>query len=237
MYKVWTLARTTLREMLRERVFMVAVLIAIALLGLSFLLGALSFAEQRKILTDFGFLAIQISGLGISLFSGAYLLAKEIEKQTCLLILSRPVSRAQFIVGKLLGVLALNSLLMGSLTVLLWILLGLWKEPQFLLSFLEIALSLWCESAVILCLVIFFSLVVRPVLALGAGFMVFLLGHWLGDLAFFAEKSREDMFVQAVKVLHWLTPNFYRMNWKSAYFLEKGIPAENILWMLADMTG
>ncbi|MFV8248663.1 ABC transporter permease [Bdellovibrio bacteriovorus] len=237
MYKVWTLARTTLREMLRERVFMVAVLIAIALLGLSFLLGALSFAEQRKILTDFGFLAIQISGLGISLFSGAYLLAKEIEKQTCLLILSRPVSRAQFIVGKLLGVLALNSLLMGSLTVLLWILLGLWKEPQFLLSFLEIALSLWCESAVILCLVIFFSLVVRPVLALGAGFMVFLLGHWLGDLAFFAEKSREDMFVQAVKVLHWLTPNFYRMNWKSAYFLEKGIPAENILWMLAHMTG
>ncbi|WP_374027994.1 ABC transporter permease [Bdellovibrio bacteriovorus] len=237
MYKVLTLARTTLREMLRERVFMVAVLIAIALLGLSFLLGALSFAEQRKILTDFGFLAIQISGLGISLFSGAYLLAKEIEKQTCLLILSRPVSRAQFIVGKLLGVLALNSLLMGSLTILLWILLGLWKEPQFLLSFLEIALSLWCESAVILCLVIFFSLVVRPVLALGAGFMVFLLGHWLGDLAFFAEKSREDLFVQAVKVLHWLTPNFYRMNWKSAYFLEKGIPTENILWMLAHMTG
>lgn len=237
MYKVLTLARTTLREMLRERVFMVAVLIAVALLALSFLLGALSFAEQRKILTDFGFLAVQISGLGISLFSGAYLLAKEIEKQTCLLILSRPVSRAQFIVGKLLGVLALNSLLMGSLTVLLWILLGLWKEPQFLLSFLEIALSLWCESAVILCLVIFFSLVVRPVLALGAGFMVFLLGHWLGDLAFFAEKSREDMFVQAVKVLHWLTPNFYRMNWKSAYFLEKGIPAENILWMLAHMTG
>ena len=91
MYKVWTLARTTLREMLRERVFMVAVLVAIALLGLSFLLGALSFAEQRKILTDFGFLAIQISGLGISLFSGAYLLAKEIEKQTCLLILSRPL--------------------------------------------------------------------------------------------------------------------------------------------------
>lgn len=102
MYKVWTLARTTLREMLRERVFMVAVLIAIVLLALSFLLGALSFAEQRKILADFGFLAVQISGLGVSLFAGAYLLAKEIEKQTCLLILSRPVTRSQFILGKLL---------------------------------------------------------------------------------------------------------------------------------------
>lgn len=237
MYKVWTLARTTLREMLREKIFMVAVLIAVALLALSFLLGALSFAEQRKILADFGFMAIQISGLGISLFAGAYLLAKEIEKQTCLLILSRPVSRAQFILGKLFGVLALNTLLMSALGAVLYLLLGLWKEPKLFPAFFEIGLSLWCESAVILCLVIFFSLVVRPVLALGAGFMVFLLGHWLGDLAFFAEKSQEDMFVQAVKVLHWVTPNFYRMNWKSAYFLENGIPFNNILWMLAHMTG
>lgn len=237
MYKIWTLARTTLREMLREKVFMVAVLIAIALLGLSFLLGALSFVEQRKILTDFGFLAIQISGLGIALFSGAYLLAKEIEKQTCLLILSRPVSRDQFILGKLFGVLFLNTLLMSALGVMLYILLGLWREPKLLLSFLQIGLSLWCENLVILCLVILFSLIVRPVLALGAGFMVFLLGHWLGDLAYFAQKSGEQAFILAVKVLHWLTPQLYKMNWKSFYYLENGIPTGDVLWMLAHMTG
>ncbi|WII73426.1 ABC transporter permease [Bdellovibrio sp. 22V] len=237
MAKVWALARTTLREMLRERMFLVVVMIAIALLGLSFLLGALSFAEQRKILTDFGFLAIQVAVLGVSLFSGAYLLAKEIEKQTCLLILSRPVSREQFILGKIFGVLALNTLLLASLAILLWVLLGLWKESQLWLSFFEICLSLWFESAIILCWVICFSLIVRPVLALGAGFMVFLLGHWLGDLAFFAEKSKEAVFIKAVEIFHWVTPNFYRMNWKSAYFLENGIPAENIGWMLAHMVG
>lgn len=237
MAKVWALARTTLREMLREKIFLVVVLIAMALLTLSFLLGALSFAEQRKILADFGFLAIQVAALGISLFSGSYLLAKEIEKQTCLLILSRPVSREQFILGKILGVLSLNTLLLAALGIVLWVLLGLWKEPQVWLAFFEICLSLWFESAVILCLVICLSLIVRPVLALGAGFMVFLLGHWLGDLAFFAEKSKEELFIQAVKVFHWITPNLYRMNWKSAYFLENGIPAQNILWMLAHMTG
>lgn len=237
MSKVWALARTTLREMLRERVFLVVVLLAIALLGLSFLLGALSFAEQRKILADFGFLAVQIAGLGVSLFSGSYLIAKEVEKQTCLLILSRPVSREQFILGKILGVLALNTILIFALALVLWGLLGLWKEPQVWLSFFEICLSLWFESAIILCWVICFSLIVRPVLALGAGFMVFLLGHWLGDLTFFAEKSKEEVFIQAVKLLHWITPNFYRMNWKSSYFLDTGIPTENILWMLAHMIG
>lgn len=237
MFKVLTLAKTTLREMLRERVFLVVVVIAVILFALSFLLGALSLAEQRKILADFGFLGIQVAVLGVSLFSGAYLLAKEIEKQTCLLILSRPVTRDQFILGKVLGVLALNLILVSSLGILLALLLGLWNEPQRWLSFFEICLSLWMESAVLLCLVIGLSLVVRPVLALSSGFVIFLLGHWLSDLAFFAEKSKEAFFVTVVKALHWLVPNLYRLNWKSDYFLENGIPAQNVLWMLGHMLG
>lgn len=237
MFKVATLALTTLREMLRERIFFVVVLLAAALLALSFLLGALTLAEQTKILADFGFLAVQVAVLGVSLFSGSYLIAKEIEKQTCLLILSRPLSRAQFILGKILGVLALNTILLVALALVLGVLLKLWNAPTHILSFLQICFSLWCESAVLLAAVIFFSLVVRPVLALGAGFMLFLLGHWLGDLAFFAKKSGEAFFMQAVEVLHWIAPNLYLLNWKSAYYLETGIPAKNVVWMIAHMSG
>jgi Cu-processing system permease protein len=237
MGKIYTLSLTTLREALRERIFWVVIFLAVGLFALSFLMGALSFAEQRKILTDFGFLAIQISALGVSLFSGAYLLAKEVEKQTCLLILSRPVSRDQFILGKALGLIALNTILMAALGVVLWGLLGLWAEKALWVSFLEICMSLWFESVVVLSLVICFSLVVRPVLALVAGIMVFLLGHWLGDLAFFAQKSQEESLVKIVEGLHWITPNLYRMNWKSAYFLEKGIPNADILWMFGHMVG
>lgn len=237
MSKIFVLAKTTLREMIREKIFMVVVLIALALIGLSFLLGALSFAEQEKILTDFGFLAIQIGSLGIALFSGSYLLAKEIEKQTCLLILSRPVSRDEFIVGKFLGVLLLNTMLSLGLAVFLWLLLGLWTKNQLWLSFVQIWASLWFESAVILAFVICLSLVVRPVLALCAGIFIFLLGHWLGDLTFFAEKSKELVFINAVKVLHWVTPQFYRSNWKSFYFLENGIQTSSFWWMVLHLSG
>ncbi|UOF02937.1 ABC transporter permease [Bdellovibrio reynosensis] len=237
MAKIWALGRTTLQEMLRERFFLVVLFIAAIMLALSFLLGALSFAEQRKILTDFGFLSIQIALLGVSIFAGAFLISKEVEKQTCLLILSRPVSRPQFLLGKILGVLGLNTLLLLFLSVLLFFLLGLAKSPQQLVAFAEICLSLWFESAIVLGCVIAFSLVVRPVLALTAGVMVFLLGHWLNDLSFFAEKSKDAFFIQAVKVLHWMTPNLFKMNWKSSYYLENGIPAQNVLWMLTHSLG
>lgn len=237
MVKVWTLAKTTLREMLREKVFMIVVIIAAGLLALSFLLGALSFDEQRKILTDFGFLAIQTAMLGVSLFLGSYLLAKEIEKQTCLLILSRPISRGQFILGKMGGVLALNTLVMSALALLLFALLKLWNHANQWLAFAEICLSLWFESAVLLGIVICLSLIVRPVLALAGGIMFFILGHSLSDLTFFANKSQDQTFIDIVKFLHWVSPNFYRMNWKSAYFLENGLPSENMVWMLSHMSG
>ncbi|NUN06120.1 MAG: ABC transporter permease [Bdellovibrio sp.] len=223
--------------MLREKVFSIVLLIAIALIALSFLLGALSLAEQRKILADFGFLGIEIGLLGVSLFSGSYLISKEIEKQTCLLILSRPVSRSQFMMGKIFGVIALNTLLLVSLALVLGGLLGVWSDIDTLLAYLKICLSLWFESSVVLGWVICLSLVVRPVLALGGGVIVFLLGHWLGDLTFFAQKSKDEFFLLGVRFFHWVTPNLYKLNWKSAYFLDTGIPLQNFFWMLAHMTG
>ncbi len=237
MSKVWTLAKTTLREMLREKIFFVVIVIAAIMIAMSFLLGALSFAEQKKILADFGFLAVQIALLGISLFSGSYLIAKEVEKQTCLLILSRPVTRDQFILGKVFGVLALNTILTVLLGLILSVLLGVWSEPNQWLAFSEICLSLWFESSVILAFVMWASLVVRPVLALSAGIVLFLLGHWLGDLTYFASKSQEAVFISIVKGLHWVVPNLYRLNWKSAYFLQEGLPNKDVAWMIAHMTG
>jgi ABC-type transport system involved in multi-copper enzyme maturation, permease component len=236
MGKIVTLARTTLSEMLREKLFLVVILIAALLLGMSVLFGALSFAEQKKILADFGFLAIEISSLAIALFSGSFLISKEIEKQTLLLMLSRPVSRGQFIFGKFAGVLAVNTLLILFLGLVLGFLLKAWEGTQ-LLSFAEICLSLWMQSLLILAMVLMLSLIVRPVLALSLGMVTYLLGQWLGDLEFFAEKSKEIVFIRAVEVLHWITPNFYRMNWKSAYFLENGIPGNQVVWMLVHCLG
>ncbi len=234
MYKVYRLTRNTFLEMLHERLFLVVIVLAIFLIALSFLLGALSFDEQKKILADFGFLAIQISGLGISLFSGAYMIHREIEKQTCLLMLARPVTRNQFFLGKFFGVLALNTLLLVALGLVLRVLLG-FSFPWT--SFGQILLSLWFESAVILAFVLAASMMVRPVLALALGFCLFLWGHWLGDLAYFAKKMGSEFSIQLVQFLGWISPNFHQMNWKSYFFLQNGVPTDSVMWMIPHCVG
>lgn len=234
MKKVFVIARTTLQEMIRERLFLVFIFMAVLLFGISLLLGALSFSEQQRILSNLGFTAIEVTSVGIALFAGAFLISKEIEKQTLLLVLARPISRDQFLMGKVSGIIALNTLLVVALGLVLYILLG--TSPNFL-NLLTILSSIWFEALIALSLVIFFSVVVRPILALLMSFGILMLGQWIPDLQFFAEKSKDPFFINAVKGVTWVTPNLFRFNWKSYYFLELGFESQDVIWMIAHSMG
>ncbi len=234
MRKVFVIAKTTLQEMLRDRLFLIVLFIAVILLGLSILLGALSFSEQQRILANLGYTAIEIASVGISLFAGAFLISREIEKQTLLLVLARPITRDQFLMGKVSGIIVLNTLLILALGLVLYFLLG--ASVSFL-NHLTILSSLWFEAMIILSLVIFFSILVRPILSLLMSLAVLLVGVWIPDLQFFAEKSKDIFFINAVKVISWITPNLYRFNWKSYYFLERGMETQEVVWMIAHSFG
>jgi ABC-type transport system involved in multi-copper enzyme maturation permease subunit len=223
--KIRVIALTTFRELIREKFFLVIVFVAIFLFGLSLLLGELSFDEAQKILADIGFLAIQISSIGLALFTGSFMLSREIEKQTCLLMLSRPVTRTEFLIGKLSGVILLITLLNLSLTLALTLLLGAWSSFG---NMLEISFSLWLEAIVILSLVFLLSIFLRPVLAVMTGVTVYFAGSWLDDLSFFAKKSNDAAFKTLAEIAQWIFPNFYRFNWKNYFFLQKGLTSQDM---------
>src|SRR5690606_830212 len=190
----------------------------------SILLGQLSFDESQKILADIGLTAVQISSIGLALFTGSYMISREIERQTCLLMLSRPVSRDEFLLGKFGGIVLLISLLNIILPLGLLALLGKWG---WLGSMAQIILSIWLEALVVLSMVFVLGVVLRPVLAVLAGIVIYLAGSWIGDLEFFAKKSGA-FFSLMVSVAQWIFPNFYRFNWKNYFYLEQGLPATEI---------
>jgi Cu-processing system permease protein len=218
--KIRVIALTTFRELIREKFFLVIVFVAVFLLALSLLLGELSFDEVQKILADIGFLSIQISSLGIALFSGSTMLSREIEKQTCLLMLSRPITRTEFLLGKYFGIVLLITLLNVSLSLALLLLLGTWSWS---IHMMQIAFSLWLEALVLLSLVFVFSIILRPVLSVLCGLTIYFAGSWLEDLSYFAKKSGDAGFENFSRAAGWIFPNFYRFNWKNYFFLEKGL--------------
>src|SRR5689334_11892297 len=103
MRPVLIIAINTFREIVRDRILYGILVGAILLILLSLALGQLSFAEQTRIAANFGFTAIHIGAVIVSIFVGSTLVAREIDKKTILTLFVRPISRQQFLFGKCLG--------------------------------------------------------------------------------------------------------------------------------------
>lgn len=109
---MWTrllaIARTTFLETLRQPIFGVLIWTTVALLLLNPLLAAYSLEHGKdiKIMIDVALSTLLLYGLLISVFSATGVITREIESYTVLTVLSKPVSRATFLVGKYLGVAA-----------------------------------------------------------------------------------------------------------------------------------
>src|SRR2546429_2456259 len=118
------IAANTFREAVRDRVLYNLIAFALLLSGAAILVGQISIDIERLVVINLGLTAISIFGIVIAIFIGIGLVSKEIEKKTLYTVLSRPVRRWEFIIGKyfgLAGTLVVNTFLMsvGFYTALL----------------------------------------------------------------------------------------------------------------------
>ena len=123
--RVWTLATNTLTELIRLKIFYFLLLFALLLIGSSAFLVQLSFQDQFQMLKDVSLGAMSIFTSLLAILATAGLLPKDIEDRTLYTILAKPVSRLEYLSGKLVGVLLLlfvSVVLMGAMfaVVLFW---------------------------------------------------------------------------------------------------------------------
>jgi ABC-type transport system involved in multi-copper enzyme maturation permease subunit len=119
LYRILTIGRNTLTEAVRQKVLNVLLLFGLVLVGSSVSVSALAttaldsatlFGEQIKFVKDFGCGAIGLFGFAIALLSVAQLIPQELHNRTIYTILSKPVRRSEFLLGKFLGVVLLLAL-------------------------------------------------------------------------------------------------------------------------------
>jgi Cu-processing system permease protein len=217
MKSIGIIATTTFRELIREKLFIVIFFLAIALLLLSVALSNLSIWEFQRILADLSLSSMEIAGLGIALFTGSFMIHKEIEKQTCLLLLSKPISRSEFILGKFCGLSLLILLTLAALTLLLNLIL---MEAGFFGNSIIIMVNIYLKILVVLALVFFLSVYTRPVISLLFGLSFYLYGHGINSVEFLIKKTKDENLIALHKFLETISPQFFRFNWKNYYFLK-----------------
>lgn len=215
MKTILLIALNTNKEILRDRVLYALIVFAVFFICVSVALGQLSYAEQARISLDFGLAGIQFSALMVAIFVGSTLVARELEKRTIFTLLPHAVSRWEFLLGKFFGmVIVLGIILLGLFVVVIGV--------TFVLNFKfnnSIAFALFgilVEAMVLLSATILFGVFTTPFMAVTFSISVFLIGHWLSDLMFFANKSGSQGFVQFAKFVTYVCPDLERFNWKDA---------------------
>jgi len=102
--KAGVIARATTKEAVRQPVFLLSLAIAIIVLVLNTFLPFFSLGEDVKMLKDCGLATILIAGLLIAVWTASTSVADEIEGKTAMTLLSKPINRRQFVLGKYVGI-------------------------------------------------------------------------------------------------------------------------------------
>ena len=138
---------------------------------------------------------------------------KEIERQTILTLLVRPMTRSSFMIGRFIGMqMVILVLLLGFSFVLSVVLLSF--NQSWTLALVVALYGVWLESLVILSLSLFFGSFMRPSMTVIATISLFFVGHWLESLNFFAQKSSHTLILAVNKVCQLFIPNLERFNWR-----------------------
>lgn len=213
MWRVGVIAVNTFRENLRDKILYNLLFFALLLIGMSVILADLTIAEQKKIVSDMGLAAINIVGLIIAIFVGIGLVNKEIERRTVYTIMARPISRAQFILGKYLGLVLT---LFVNVMIMLGVFLGtLWMDQVPIHGAVFQAVELiFIELLLVTALALFFSTFSSTTLSAIMTLGLYVVGHLTGDLKGLAEKSPSEFVKAVVTGLYYLCPNLELLNVK-----------------------
>jgi ABC-type transport system involved in multi-copper enzyme maturation permease subunit len=212
MGKIASIARYTFIEIFRNKIYYVLLLFAVVMLGSTLLLGALGGEQWGRMLTDFGLMSIEALSLLVAVFAAVTLVLEEMESRTLYLILTRPVSRYQFVLGRFLGLLLLlgtTYFLMAAGHLLLLATMHVHPDRQYLLSLLYS----WEKIMLITALAMAFSLFATSTIsAIVFTLFFWVMGHFSSEMRFLAQKSAQPGVSWLFSSFYYLVPNFQVMN-------------------------
>lgn len=209
------IASNVFREVIRDRVLYLIIFYAALLAAATALLPYVAASTENKILLDLGIAAISILGLLIAVFIGTGLVNKEIEKRTVFVMIAKPISAAEFIVGKHWGLTAVLTVLVSAMTAIFLGLLTIKQIPYPVTSLVIAALFQILELSLITAVAILFGVLTSSVLALLLTIAVYLMGHLSRDLLTLGDLAKDETFRQVTQGLYLILPDLARLDWKN----------------------
>ena len=209
--RIQALAFNTLREAIRNKLLYTLLGFGVLMIAAGVFIATLSYVEVDEILQDVGFGAIRFFGAGIAIFVGIGLIHGEVERRTIFTILSKPVSRTEFLVGKFLGLTLTVWLQLALMGLAFALVSGLAGAPLTSAHATAIGL-IGLELSVLVAIATFFSAFTTPMLAALFTVGLWLIGHLSRDLYALGGQSESEVATLAATWIFRVMPDFEVFN-------------------------
>lgn len=230
--KIAIVAKYTFKEILKSKILYSTIIIGICMVIVTFVASEFTYGVPERVALDFGMGMLSFSSMGIALFMGANLLSKEIDSRTVYMVISRPIPRWCFILGKVMGlmlVLAVNITILSGMTLACTILLGGILNSAIMFAILFNLL----EAFLLLLVVVFFSLFSNPILASLISIVILLSGHAVKETQMTSFALARPLLQTLLKIYHLVLPGFYKLNLKEFVIYHQRIEPSYLIQSFA----
>ncbi|MDD2487562.1 MAG: ABC transporter permease [Candidatus Gracilibacteria bacterium] len=211
---MFNIALNTFKELKRNKILFLILFFGILLIIFSLFLASLSLGQTDKIVIDFGLSMIEIFGLISVVFIGSQILFKEIEGKTIYLILSKPISRYEFILGKFIGFAMILAIII-TFQGLIFLALMLYSGTAISIIMLFSIMFIYLKLLVLFSIILFFSTFSSSILSIMLTIFIYIIAHSITSIIDIATASKNAVMINFGKVLYVVFPNFEAMNIKN----------------------
>lgn len=238
-------ANAVFRESVRDRVPYSIVVFAVLMIAASYLISQLTAGQDMRIIKDLGLAALLIFGLLIAVFIGVGLVTKEVEKRSVYGLLTKPLSRAQFLLGKYVGLVMTLGVNLTVMTLALGVVLAYsnwmspaalrvsWEAPAVDPRMLVAILLIFAELMLVTALALFFSTFTSPLWATLLTLGLWVAGHFNSDLRNFGAVVDSAPVIWLARVIYYVIPNLAPFDVKSEVVHGITVPARHVAYTLA----
>jgi ABC-type transport system involved in multi-copper enzyme maturation permease subunit len=228
------------KESVRDKILYNLVVFAVLLISVSYLIGQLTAGQDVKIIKDLGLAAISMFGLLIAVFIGIGLVWKEVEKRSIYTLLSKPMRRHEFLLGKYCGLVLTLGINIAVMTVAFYAVLAYmevtspvnirasWPAPATDLSMLNAIVLIMLELMLVTAIALFFSTFSTPFLSAMLTMAVWVIGHFNADLRDYGEAVSSPLAASLARGVYYVVPNFAAFDVKLQVVHAQAVPLRYI---------
>lgn len=229
MARIWIIAKMSLLENSRKQVFHVLCLLMLTVIAGSTLISILTDGVRLKILKDLCMTTILFGGAMLAIALGATAVPNDVESRVIHPIIARPLTRAQYLIGKFTGTLLTVMLGVLAMSVVFGILIYGYQRSfdSFLVTAVVFALL---EVAVVAALATAFSTLATPAVSAVLSFLIYICGTIkIGYFGGLIERSSSGIPKMFYSLIYHILPNLECFNLKTALVHGDSVPVSYLL--------